>query len=83
MFENTLETKSIAAIDASIGRGISDRTKSIDASGKRIYSDVGKKVIAKKVRGNSSKVWNHYEKIGLVDGVEKCKCKGLWEALYL
>ena len=21
-------------------------------------------------------MWNHYEKIGLVDGAEKCKCKG-------
>ena len=76
MFENTHETKNIVATNASIGCGTSDRTKSIGVSGKGISSDVGKEIVAKKVRGNTSKVWNHYEKIGLVYGAEKCKCKG-------
>ena len=78
MFENTLETKSATTTNVSVGCGTSpnDRTKSVGASGKRISSDVGKEVVAKKVRGSTSEVWNNYEKIGVVDGVEKCKCKG-------
>ena len=76
MFENTLETKSTVATNASVGYRTSDRTKYVSASGRRIYSDVGKEVVSKKVRGNAYEVWNHYENIGLVDGVEKCKCKG-------
>ena len=76
MFENTPDTKSTAATNASVGCGTSDRTKPVDASGKRISSDVRKEVVAKKVQGNTSKVWNHYEKICLIDGVKKCKCKG-------
>ena len=76
MFENIRETKSIVVTNAYVGCGTSDRTKSMGASGKRISSDVGKEVVAKKVQGNTSKVWNHYEKIGLVDGAGKCKCKG-------
>ena len=76
MFENTPETKSATATNVSVGCGTNDRIKSVSASGKRISSDVGKEVVAKKVRGNTSEVWNNYEKIGVVDGVEKCKCKG-------
>ena len=34
MFENTLETKSIAATNASVGYGISDKTKFVGASEK-------------------------------------------------
>ena len=75
MFENTPETKSIVATNASVGCGTSDKIKSVGASGKRISSDVGKEAVAKKVRGNTSEVWNHYENIGLVDGAAKCKCK--------
>ena len=76
IFENTPETKSATTTNVSVGCGTStnDRTKSVGASGKRISSDVGKEVVAKKVRGNTSEVWNNYEKIGVVDGVEKCKC---------
>ena len=76
MFENTPETKSATATNVSVGCGTNDRTKSVGASGKRISSDVGKEVVAKKVRGNTFEVWNNYEKIGVVDGMEKCKCKG-------
>ena len=75
IFENTHEIKSIAATNAFIGCSTSDRNKSIVISSKRISSDVRKEVVAKKVRGNTSEVWNHYENIGLVDGVEKCKCE--------
>ena len=76
MFENTLETKTATTTNVSVGCGTNDRTKSVGVSGKRISSGVGKEVVAKKVRGNTSEVWNNYEKIGIVDGVEKCKCKG-------
>ena len=76
MFENTSETKSVTATNVSVSCGTNDRTKSVGASGKIISSDVGKEVVLKKVRGNTSEVWNNYEKIGVVDGVEKCKCKG-------
>ena len=54
MFENTPETKSTVATNVSVGYGTNDRTKSVRASGKRISSDVGKEVVAKKVRGNTS-----------------------------
>ena len=76
MFENNSETKSTAATSASVGCGTSDRTNFVGASGKSISSDVGKEVVAKEILGNTSEVWNHYEKIGFIDGVEKCKCKG-------
>ena len=76
MFENTHETKSATATNVYVGCGTNDRTKFVGASGKRISSDVGKEVVAKKFRGNTFEVWNNYEKIGVVDGVEKCKCKG-------
>ena len=76
MFENTPETKSATTTNVSVGCGTNDKTKSVGASGKRISSDVGKEVVAKKVQGNTSEVWNNYENIGVVDGVEKCKCKG-------
>ena len=80
MFENIHKTKSIAATNAaanaSIGCGTSNMTKSVGISSKRISSDVGKEVVAKKVQDNTSEMWNHYENIGLVDEVEKCKCKG-------
>ena len=76
MLENILGNKRTATTNAFIGCGTSDRVKSVGASGKRIYSDVGKEAITKKVQGNIFEVWNHYEKIGLVDGAEKCKCKG-------
>ena len=59
IFENTLETKSTAATNASVGCGTSDRIKSVSASSKRISSDVGKEAVAKKVRGNTSEMWNH------------------------
>ena len=49
MFENTPESKSIVATNASIGCGTSDRIKSVGASAKRIHSDVGKEAFAKKV----------------------------------
>ena len=75
MFENTLETKSTAATSPFVGCGTSDRTHFVGASGKRISSDVGKEVVAKEIWDNTSEVWNHYEKIGFIDGVEKCKCK--------
>ena len=71
MFKNTPETKSATATNVSVGCGTNDRTKFVGASGKRISSDVGKEVVAKKVQGNTSEVWNNYEKIGVVDGVEK------------
>ena len=78
MFENTHETKSTAATNASIsiGCGTSDRSQFVGISGKRISSDVGKEVVANKIRVNTSEVLNRYEKIGLVDGAEKCKYKG-------
>ena len=76
MFENIPETKGTAATNVSVGCGTNDRTKSVGASGKRISSDVRKEVVAKKVQGNTFEVWNNYEKISAVDGVEKCKCKG-------
>ena len=46
IFENTPETKNTAATNASIGCGISDSTKFVGASGKRISNDVGKEVVA-------------------------------------
>ena len=49
MFKNTLETKKIAATNALVGCGTSERTMSIDVSGKKISSDVGKEVVDKKV----------------------------------
>ena len=76
MFENTPKTRSIVVTSAFGCCGTSDRTKSVGASGKRISSDVGKEIVAKKVRDNTYEVWNHYEKIDLIDGLEKCKCKG-------
>ena len=69
IFKNTPETKSTDATNASIGCGTNNKIKSVCASSKRISSDVGKEAVAKKM-------WNHYKKIGLVDGAEKCKCKG-------
>ena len=55
IIENTPETKSTTATNVSVGCGTStnDRTKFVGASGKRISSDVGKEVVAKKVRGNT------------------------------
>ena len=76
MFENTPETKSATATNVSVGCGTNDRTKFVGASCKRISSDVRKEVFVKKVRVNTFEVWNNYEKIGVVDGVKKCKCKG-------
>ena len=76
MFENTPKTRSTVVTSASVGCGTSDRTKSVGASGKRISSDVGKEIVAKKVQDNTYEVWNHYEKIDLIDVLEKCKCKG-------
>ena len=76
MFENTPETKSATTTNVSVGCGTNDRTKIVGASCKRISSDVEKEVVVKKVRGNTSEVWNNYKKIGVVDGMEKCKCKG-------
>ena len=74
IFENTPETKSTIATNASIGCGTNNNIKSVCASSKRISSDVRKEAVAKKVRGNTSEMWNHYKKIGLVDGAEKYKC---------
>ena len=76
MFENTPETRSTIVTSAFVGCGTSDRTKFVGASGKRISSDVGKEIVAKKVRDSTYEVWNHYEKIDLINGLEKCKCKG-------
>ena len=56
MFENTLEIKNIAATNAYVGCGTSDRIKSVGASSKRISSDVEKEVVAKKVWCNTFEV---------------------------
>ena len=56
MFENTPETKSTTATNASIGCGTSDRTKSVGACGKKISSDVGQEGVDMKDRANISAV---------------------------